>query len=51
MSSPRASVELADGRTALSFTMFQPPGMPDELFESQHVSLQREFANIEARFS
>jgi len=25
--------------------------MPDELFESQHASLQREFENIEARFA
>ena len=31
--------------------MFQAPGMPDELFEGQHHSLQREFANIEARFA
>jgi hypothetical protein len=26
------------------------PEMPDELFESQHESLKREFANIERRF-
>jgi hypothetical protein len=48
---PTRAVELADGRTAYTFTMFQGPGMPDELFESQHESLKREFANIEARFS
>jgi hypothetical protein len=30
--------------------MFQQPGMADELFESQHASLQREFENIRARF-
>jgi len=41
----------ADGRTAFSFTMFQGPGMPDELFESQHQSLKREFANIAAAFT
>ena len=48
---PTRAVELADGRTAYSFTMFQGPGMPDELFEAQHASLKREFANIEARFA
>jgi hypothetical protein len=26
--------------------MFQAPGMPDELFESQYDSLLREFENI-----
>ena len=44
---PTRVVELPDGRTAYSFTMFQGPGMSDELFESQHASLRREFANIE----
>jgi hypothetical protein len=48
---PTRAVALPDGRTAYSFTMFQAPGMPDELFESQHQSLQREFANIEEAFS
>jgi hypothetical protein len=48
---PTRAVELADGRTAYSFTMFQAPGMPDELFEAQYESLKREFANIEARFA
>lgn len=47
---PTRAVALADGRCAYTFTMFQGPGMPDELFESQHASLQREFANIERRF-
>jgi hypothetical protein len=31
--------------------MFQAPGMPDELFESQHESLRREFGNIAAIFA
>jgi hypothetical protein len=44
---PTRAVGLPDGRTAYSFTMFQAPGMPDELFDAQHASLQREFANIE----
>jgi hypothetical protein len=48
---PTRAVALPDGRTAYTFTMFQVPGMPDELFESQHESLKREFANIEARFA
>jgi hypothetical protein len=46
---PTRAVGLPDGRTAYSFTMFQGPDMPDELFESQHASLRREFANIERR--
>jgi len=48
---PTRAVPLPDGRTAYSFTMFQSPGMPDELFEAQHQSLQREFQNIERVFS
>ena len=48
---PTRAVGLPDGRTAFSFTMFQAPGMPDELFEAQYASLRREFANIEAAFT
>ena len=48
---PTRAVPLPDGRTAFSFTMFQAPDMPDELFESQHLSLKREFANIDAAFA
>ena len=44
---PSRCVALSDGRTAYSFTMFQAPDMPDELFDAQHASLRREFANIE----
>ena len=44
---PTRAVALPDGRAAYSFTMFQGPGMSDELFEAQHASLQREFGNIE----
>jgi hypothetical protein len=47
---PTRAVALPDGRTAYSFTMFQGPEMPDELFEAQYASLRREFANIEAVF-
>jgi hypothetical protein len=48
---PTRAVGLPDGRTAYTFTMFQGPDMPDALFEAQRESLQREFANIEKRFS
>jgi hypothetical protein len=48
---PTRVVALPDGRTAFSFTMFQGPDMPDELFESQHQSLKREFSNIHAVFA
>jgi hypothetical protein len=44
---PTRAVALPDGRTAYTFTMFQAPDMPDELFDAQHASLQREFGNIE----
>jgi hypothetical protein len=44
---PTRAVALPDGRTAFTFTMFQAPGMPDELFEAQHASLQRELAGLE----
>jgi hypothetical protein len=47
---PTRAVALADGRTAYTFTMFQGPGMADELFDSQHASLAREFRNIEDHF-
>ena len=48
---PTRVVGLPDGSTSYSFTMFQGPGMPDELFESQHASLKREFENIETILS
>ena len=44
---PTRAVALPDGRTAYSFTMFQTPGMTDELFDAQYASLRREFENIE----
>ena len=47
---PTRVVALPGGRSAYTFTMFQGPEMPDELFESQHASLQREFENVERRF-
>ena len=44
---PTRAVSLPDGRTSYSFTMFQLPGMPDDLFEAQHASLRREIDNLE----
>ena len=48
---PTRVVALPDGSSAYTFTMFQMPGMSDELFESQYESLRREFANIEREFA
>ena len=48
---PTRVVELPGGGSAYSFTMFQAPGMPDELFESQYESLRREFENLEREFA
>jgi hypothetical protein len=48
---PTRVVELAGDTSAYSFTMFQQPGMPDELFESQYASLLKEFDNIRRVFS
>ena len=47
---PTRVVRLPDDRAAYTFSMFQVPGMPTELFESQRASLQREFTNIERIF-
>ena len=47
---PTRAIALPGGKTAYSFTMFQAPDMPRELFESQHASLRREFENLERRF-
>ena len=48
---PTRVVGLPDGRSAFTFTMFQGPDMPAELFDSQHASLQRELANLEREFA
>ena len=48
---PTRVIDLHDGRTAYTFTMFQGPDTPDEVFEAQRDSLRREFANIQKRFS
>jgi hypothetical protein len=48
---PTRVVELPDGRSAYTFTMFKAPTMPDDLFESQYQSLLREFENIRNAFA
>ena len=48
---PTRVVELPGGRSAFTFTMFQGPGMSDELFEAQHASLVRELENVERAFA
>ena len=48
---PTRVVGLPGGGSAYSFTMFQAPDMPDELFDSQYASLQREFRNIEGKLN
>ncbi|HEV2712775.1 MAG TPA: hypothetical protein VGU26_06745 [Gaiellaceae bacterium] len=48
---PTRVVELPRGRSAYTFTMFQPPDMPDELFTSQYEALLREFDNIRRTFA
>jgi hypothetical protein len=47
---PTRTVSLPGGNTAYSFTMFQAPDMPDEMFESQYESLRKEFENLERIF-
>ena len=37
--------------SAFTFTMFQAPGQPDELFEGQYASLVRELENIRRELS
>lgn len=48
---PTRVVELPGGRSAFTFTMFQAPEMPDELFESQYQSLRRELENLRTMFA
>ena len=48
---PTRVIGLPGDTSAFSFTMFQDPGMPDKLFESQYQSLLREFENIRGTFA
>jgi hypothetical protein len=47
---PTRVVPLPDGRCAYTFTMFQAPDAPFELFEGQYWSLLHEMDNIRHRF-
>ena len=47
---PTRVVALPGGASAFTFTMFQAPGMSDELFDSQYRSLLRELENLRATF-
>jgi hypothetical protein len=48
---PTRVIALGEQSCAYTFTMFKDPEMPDDLFESQYRSLEREFDNIRARFA
>ena len=48
---PTRVVPLSESRSAFTFTMFQAPGMSDELFVSQHASLVRELEGLRVRFA
>jgi hypothetical protein len=48
---PTRVVGLSGARSAYTFTMFQAPGMPNDLFASQHEALLREFDNIRRQFA
>jgi hypothetical protein len=48
---PTRVVALDEDRSAFTFTMFQQPGQPDELFEGQYQALLREFENLERLLS
>jgi len=48
---PTRVVGLGPEQSAFTFTMFQWPGQPDDLFESQYASLRRELDNVEREFA
>jgi hypothetical protein len=47
---PVRVIALPGGRTHVSFTFFQGPGMPDELYERQYQSLLIEMRGLTQRF-
>ena len=47
---PTRVVALPAGASAFTFTMFQAPDAPFELFDGQYWSLLREMDNIRHRF-
>jgi hypothetical protein len=48
---PTRVVSLGEDASAFTFTMFQAPGQPDEIFEAQYRSLLREFENLAREFA
>ena len=48
---PTRVVPLGEDVSAFTFTMFQGPGLPDEIFEAQYRSLLREFDNLAREFA
>ena len=48
---PTRVVPVGRDVSAFTFTMFQGPGLPDEIFEAQYASLRREFENLEREFA
>jgi hypothetical protein len=47
---PCRIIELPGGTTAISFTFFQPPDMPAEVYERQYGSLLVEMDGLKKRF-
>ena len=48
---PCRIVAMPGGATAISFTFFQPPEMPDEVYERQYKSLLIEMEGVKKRFN
>lgn len=48
---PTRVISLPGGQTAVSFTFFQPPDMPAEIYERQYKSLLIEMNGLKKRFS
>jgi hypothetical protein len=48
---PCRVIAMPGGASAISFTFFQPPDMPDEVYERQYKSLLIEMDGLKKRFS
>ena len=48
---PCRVIAMPGGATAISFTFFQPPDMPDEIYARQYKSLLIEMDGLKKRFS
>ena len=47
---PCRVIAMPGGLTAVSFTFFQPPNLPDDVYEQQHKSLLIEMDGLKRRF-